>query len=697
MAANLAWYIGQCVKRHDVNMAVKVVAIRSEEGWSLLDNPQKLFPKMGEVEVRLKNISEHHINDWIIFQVAQREPRGKWKASTYRHLIPFFDLQDIGSLEVLRSRLTVDGLDGPSHSGNWVIRYAGDRILMLGLMRSSDNRYRMATGGSFNVYAYEPEYSHSVPSDGADVGLYELKRGGECLEELDWASDEDYIKRIVRAMAAVHDSRADTVIDWLKRHADEATGQVGTGLVDRLAAQQNARSGELAKRLLADKELLGELTEALLADPRLRSRLESETQLIAEQERGSIFASLSIKLEREINALREQRLLTVDSELKLLEAEQREALSLQLNQDMTSNLLAMSDGIAARQAEMEGELEMQRGNLQQGLDILAAQRETTLGELRTLSTQIEDSQTTLSDLRLLESKAVLEITTLQEQAASIQVPKSVKLESVLRFNPPQTVPILSVGDMQQAITSCMLLTPVGKERMSQFLALMLAGEVPVIHGLEAQDFLLTAERLLSSGRSMRLEADPTVITFEDLWLRAGTQLPTSLTHGLELTCGQSPTTVLAIIEHAERSGARFWLPALSDRCRRGELPRRFLVCTTVEDDECEEAQAIRSQAPWIDVSGAITPSGAALALVVFAPSNIRQLDPGARSEDVSPAMVTVARFANQLTLASSLRLARAATEWIRLNPGNQYEQIPLALAEFFINQSGQSGRMKSKS
>jgi len=697
MAANWAWYIGQCVKRHDVNMAVKVVAVRSGEGWSLLDNPQKLFPKMGEVEVRLQNISAHHPNDWLSFQVAQREPRGKWKASTYRHLMPFLDLQDVGSLEVLRSRLTVDGLDGPSHSGNWIIRYSEDRILMLGLLRSSDNRYRMATGGNFNVYAYEPELLHNVPSDGAEVSLYELKRGGECLEELDWAPDEEYIKRIVRAMAGAHDPRADTVIDWLKRYADEATGQVGASVVDSLAAQQNARSGELAKRLMADKELLEELTEALLADPRLRSRLESETQAIAEQERESIFISLSGELEREFTTLREQRLLEIDSELKLLEAAQREALSLQFNQEEASNLLVVNDRIAARQVEMECELEAQRDNLQRGLDMLAAQRESIIVELETLSTQIEDLQTNLSDLRSLESQSVQEITRLQEEAASIHVPKSVKLESVLRFNPPQIVPVLSIGEMQQAIMNCMLLTPEGKERMSQFLALMLAGEVPVIHGLEAQDFLLTAETLLSSGRSMRLEADPTVITFEDLWLRAGTQLPTSLTHGLEIASGRSPATVLAVIEHAERSGARFWLPALADRARRGELPRRFLVCTTIEDEDCDEAQAIRSQAPWLDVTGTITPAGSALALIVFAPANVRQLDPGERTEDISPAVVAVARVANQLTLVNSLRLARAATEWIRLNPGNQYEQIPAALTEFFINQSGQSGRMKSKS
>lgn len=109
--------------------------------------------------------------------------------------------------------------------------------------------------------------------------------------------------------------------------------------------------------------------------------------------------------------------------------------------------------------------------------------------------------------------------------------------------------------MQKAISDCILLTAEGKERMAHFIALMLAGETPVLHGPQTHDFLLTAESLLSSGRSVRLEADPTIITFEDLWLRAGTQLPTALTFGLELARSKEATTVLAVIERAECSGA----------------------------------------------------------------------------------------------------------------------------------------------
>ncbi|WP_225580476.1 hypothetical protein [Pseudomonas sp. PDM16] len=667
-------------------MTVKVIAIRSQDGWSPLEKPQKLFPKAGEVEVHLQKASGYHQNDWFIIQIARKEFRGKWKASTHRNLTPFLDLQDIGSLDALRSLLTEEGVDGPSYNATWVIRYSKDHIILLDLILSPDNRYRLATGGNFYVYAYESEFLHLIPSDAGEVLLYECKRAGEHLQVLDWSPDDGYVKRIVRAMAGAHDPSVESVIDWLKRHADEATGQVGTSPEDRLAVQQSARSGELIKRLLADKGLLGELTELLLDDPKLHSHLQSKTQAIAEQEREAIRASLMDELELEVVALREERLLAFDAQLRSLKTERNEALKKQFEQDTKSNILAMEERVAARQTELETQLETRRTELQQGVDVLTAQREALRGTLETINGQIKAGEQSLAELKACETLTVKEIERLKEDAASIHVPKSVKLESVLRFSLPQHAPTLGVRDMHQAIKTCILLTSEGKERMTLFFALLLAGETPVLHGSEAQDFLLAAEALLSSGRSVRLEADPTVITFEDLWLRAGTQLPTTLTHGLELSSGQTPTTVLAVIERAERSGARFWLPALVDRTRRGEFPRRFLVCATVEDEDCDEAQSICSQVPWLQVSGTIAPSAPALAPMALAPTNVRQLDPGERPQDITPAMTAVAPLVSQLTLMNALRLARVATEWIRLNQGTSYEQIPTVLTEFFLTQ-----------
>ncbi|WP_202948699.1 hypothetical protein, partial [Chromobacterium haemolyticum] len=168
MAANLAWYAGQCVKRHDLNMTVRVIAQRSDNGWSLLDNPQKMFPKTGEVEVRLMTASGHHPNTWVSFQLSHRESGRKWKASTYRNLMPFLDLKEMGSLDELRRRLTEDGIEGPDHSGVWVVQYNEDRVIMLGLMRAQDNRYRIMIGGNFYVYAYESKYMYRMPSEAGE-------------------------------------------------------------------------------------------------------------------------------------------------------------------------------------------------------------------------------------------------------------------------------------------------------------------------------------------------------------------------------------------------------------------------------------------------------------------------------------------------------------------------------------------------
>lgn len=685
MAANLAWYAGQCIKRHDLNMTVKVIAIRSPDGWSLLEKPQKFFPKLGEVEVRLRSVSENHPNDWVIFQIAPKAHRGKWTASIYRNLLPFLDLRGIGSLDALRSRLTDEGVDGPDHTGAWIIRYSEERVVMLDLMRSLDNRYRLTTSGTVYVYAYESDYVYSMPSDTGEVSLYELKREIEFLEQLDWSPDAGYIKRIVQSLVGARDPSAIVVIEWLKRHANEGAGCIGSSSEDRLAAQQAARSGELAKRLIADQTLLRDITDVLLVDPRLQVLLESKTKAIAEQERQNIRTVLTKELEQEIRAFSEQRLMTLDIELKALETEQRESLKNLLSEDEESSIRSMEERVASRQAKMEAEIESRRTVLQQSLAALAAQREKLDGDLVKISALIEEQRTTLSGLEAQEAQTLEDIEHLKQEAASIQIPKSVRLESALRLNPPEYVTTLGMSDMHKTIGDCILLTTDGKERMAHFFALMLAGEIPVLHGPQTHDFLLAAESLLSSGSSVRLEADPTIITFEDLWLRVGTQLPTALTYGLELARSKEATTVLAVVERAECSGARFWMPALAQRTRRGELPRRFLICATVEDVKTDEALAIKTHAPWLEINGAINAEAYIAAPMMLAPSNFRQLDPGERPVDISPAIKAIVLLGSKLSLANSLRLARAIIEWARLHGGDQYEDASRALAQFFIH------------
>src|SRR5690606_2170130 len=148
-------------------------------------------------------------------------------------------------------------------------------------------------------------------------------------------------------------------------------------------------------------------------------------------------------------------------------------------------------------AEIESEIEVQRHNLRRGLDALAAKHKTLSNELESIAGQIDAGRQTLLNLQATKAQEAENIERLREEAASIQVPKSVRLESALRLNSAQGIPALDVAEMQQAIKACALLTPEGQERMVQFFALMLAGETPVLYGQQTQDFLLAAEALLS--------------------------------------------------------------------------------------------------------------------------------------------------------------------------------------------------------
>lgn len=79
---------------------------------------------MGEVEVRLRILSENHLTIGSFSRSLPKHIAVNGTASIYRNLIPFLDLREIGNLDALRSRLTDEGVDGPDHTGSWIIRYS---------------------------------------------------------------------------------------------------------------------------------------------------------------------------------------------------------------------------------------------------------------------------------------------------------------------------------------------------------------------------------------------------------------------------------------------------------------------------------------------------------------------------------------------------------------------------------------------
>jgi hypothetical protein len=198
--------------------------------------------------------------------------------------------------------------------------------------------------------------------------------------------------------------------------------------------------------------------------------------------------------------------------------------------------------------------------------------------------------------------------------------------------------------------------------MRQVTALMLAGEVPILVGDERDDFLRIAECLLSSADGVRIEADPTLITFEDLWARVGDGAATALVEAVALAGGETARTVLAVVAGCERSGARFWLPALANRARRGLLPRRLLICATMSDRDTEESEHLEASAIILRIDGAINVAARGLAPLALNANCWRDFEPEPRPEWLTEEVAALVSSEPSLAVDSALRAARAVAE-----------------------------------
>lgn len=218
--------------------------------------------------------------------------------------------------------------------------------------------------------------------------------------------------------------------------------------------------------------------------------------------------------------------------------------------------------------------------------------------------------------------------------------------------------------------------------MGRFVVLALAGETPVLFGPEKDDFLEIATALLAGGRASRLHADPTMVAFDDLWIRPGTMTPTVLREAAEAALGgrdggaSPPATALVVVAGADRSGARFWHPALVDCARRGRLPRRLLVCVTVDDPGSEEAEAL-PPGSLFNTAGVTAEGASSVAPVLLAgPRAVRrELDPGERPDDLAAAVPLIGSVAGRLSSIEATRLARIYVEASRMMPEDQAEAL----------------------
>jgi hypothetical protein len=512
--------------------------------------------------------------------------------------------------------------------------------------------------------------------------LYDLRHDVEPAVTYDWSSDEAYALRVARAIADASNPRAKDTIAWLEEHAKKGQSLQLLNGADLAAANDALRSGKLAKRLAADHALLHGFVNAMLGDPRVSALVKAGVDAIAEEERRATRARVEADVLRELEQVRRRRLAALDTEISALASDRQK----ETEDRQAERALALDRELEARKEEGQAEISRNLGSrtaaLETQADELAGRCDVLRAELHALGVESEGLDARLLSLRTKEQEALVNLDRLLA-LSNVAKPQASGKSGRALIPLPAPVPgtPLPLADAKALVTSSPLLSETGKSLMLQFLALVLAGEVPALCGPDAGDFLLIAEFLFANGASARLEGDPTVITFEDLWLRPGSNVHSVLGQALAITGGTDeadPRTMLAVVERAERSGARFWFPALAARARRGELPRRLLTCVTIEDEDSEEAATILARSVRLDIRAALAPQAAIAAVIILGSESGRELDPGERPESLAEGIPAIAPYARRLDVAAAQRAARTAVEAARLGVA------PESLVELFV-------------
>lgn len=664
--SKIPWYLGQ-FDRRNYQSYLKAIAQEMSDGWRTIENPKKLFPRTGEVEFNETDALPLRKGEWAAFHVGPGI-RNRAQAKHARRIYPYYDLSSDQSLLATRRQLSFDGITTDDAPGLWAIRFGADGLILANLVESKSGCLILSK--SQNVYEYDFHGGvvisvSDISESGKSFYMPDVDAAPSCIH--DWTPDKQYIENVIQLLSCA-DSTAE-IASWFRVHTNEQNGKLTSGVDDLLAAAQTLRAGELAKKLEEEDSLTRQFTEAVLKDQHIAHLLDHQIQKIADEERVALRAEQYKVLDKEFSTERLRRREVIEMEMAVFEKTRKNKLEeeiaqlRQLEEEKQQIDFAEKQADIGRTLKQEKEyLESEISRLKDACADLCAQNENQHQILDSLACEREVCLASLTDVEGRTAQAKIELEKMD--IAIAEKARRMAYSAIPEVRLPAQARVVSCEEFGYIVRENKLLTPDGKILMTQFLALMLAGECPLLYGPETQDFLAIAEWLISSGRSIRLVADPTMISCEDLWVRAGNHLATPLYQGLLLSGASRPRTILAVIERVECSGARFWLPALKDSVRDGNVPRRFLICGTIENEDCEEAEKAKEKHLRLRMENVVIQNAIALSPLHLSPENHGELDPGAAPLSDLPDKLAIANkmSAGRLNLANTLQAMRTAHE-----------------------------------
>ncbi|NTX82712.1 hypothetical protein G7003_03275 [Citrobacter youngae] len=676
--SKIPWYLGQ-FDRRNYQSYLKAVAQETPDGWRTIENPKKLFPRTGEVEFNETDALPLRKGEWAAFHVGPGI-RNRAQAKHARRIYPYYDLSSGQSLLEARRQLSFDGITADGEPGLWAIRFGPDGLILANLAESKSDCLTLSR--SQNVYEYDFREGVVISVSGISENgklFYMPDVDASPARIHDWTPDKQYIEYVIQLLSCADSTAA--IASWLRVHTNEQNGKLTSGVDALLAAAQTLRAGELAKKLEEEDSLTRQFTEAVLKDQHIAHLLDHQIQNIAEEERVALRAEQYKALDKEFSAERLRRREAIETEMAAFDKTRKSEIEEEIAQLWQLKEEKLETTFAEKKANIEQTLKQEKAHLESEISRLkdanvdlCAQNENQRQILASLACEHEAFLASLTDAEERTAQAQTELEKMD--IAIAEKARRMAYSAIPEVRLPAQARVISCEEFGHTVRENKLLTSDGKLLMAQFLALMLAGECPLLYGPETQDFLAIAASLISSGRTIRQIADPTMITGEDLWVRAGNKMATPLYQGLLLSEASCPRTILAVIERVECSAARFWLPALKDRLYGGDLPRRFLICGTIENEDCEEAEKLKEQHLRLRMENVVIQNAIALSPLHLSPENHSELDPGAASQGSLLDKLAIADeiSAGRLDLTNTLRAMRTAHEAVPLDNENKTHQ-----------------------
>ncbi|WP_176599272.1 hypothetical protein [Sphingobium sp. 15-1] len=666
--------VGHFVRRQGTFGTVAVVGWLGAEGVQLIPDPKRLFPRDGQVESH--GVAQHtgiNPGDWVEFDVAKNQrPRApEYKVIQIRRMPRYAALPE-ATMQHYSVLLTREGWSGDSRPGLWAFRISGDKILVAEMeLVGKTKRLRVTRASARDLRCYDYQDERVVQlSNGKSSDFVFLMPEGNPQTSFDWSDEADFIARVIRSLADANDPRIPEIITWLDLHYEEGIGKISASSGDTGPALEALRSGALAARLRADRELMKQYLDAALENEAVREAVAA----YAREGQGAEWDRLRAELAEEIAAERTELRNALDNEMQIErkagearieqhlaqhEDQRRKEQAARIEKaelEATARVEALDAGVTVRREEIEQQI------AEQGRIIDASKSEAVAAEaaLQQLRDETDVARGRLDEVRteidrLLAIAEKLEPT--NRPAVGTVVARGGGISRAFPQNP--LVNIAAKGDL---ISRSILLSDAGKAHLRGLLVMFLAGELPILTGDGVGDLLRVAEATICPGRCVTIEADPTLISLDDLWSRPGSGMPTLFASAAE--AAKDHGAVIVVIRGIERSGARFWMPSLVDALRSGGLPRGLFVCCTVNDGEHEEVDFVPDGAPWFEISDVLRPEAFAVAAAILSSARVAQetLDPGPMPTDLSGVTAMALGLEQHRSLELMMRAARLFVE-----------------------------------